>query len=124
MQPAPWAMPNSQPPASPTSPRPTPTVPQQPSVSPELAARMELSRRFNTLFNRASMAKNQLLLRERAPAGKAVPVPADVRTMRDTMDAQFKTALDAMNKSDVIKATQSLNSAEEKLAEIERFLAP
>jgi hypothetical protein len=85
---------------------------------------MELNRRHNILVSRANKAKNQLLLMERVPAGKATPVPVDVRTTRDTMDAQLKAALDAMIKRDADRAARSLKSAEENLVVIERFLSP
>jgi hypothetical protein len=124
MQPAPWAVPNTRQANSPIASRPPPTLsPPQPALPPDLVVHMELNRRHSTLLNRANQAKNQLLLMERAPAGKATPVPQEVRASRDNMDAQFRAALDAMIKRDAVKATQSLNAGEANLAAIEKFLA-
>ena len=93
-------------------------------MPPELAAQIELSQRYNSLSIRANRAKNQLMVLERAPAGKATPLTADVRTARETMDVQLKAALAAMVKRDTGQTETNLKAAEGNLSVLEKFLAP
>ena len=78
--------------------------------------------RYNAVMVRAGRAKQQLLRMERPQAGQGTELPADVRDARSRLDDQLKAALGALSRRDNDQAGQNLQSAEDTLSVIEKFL--
>jgi hypothetical protein len=109
-----------QPPVPARTPPPRPVA--RPAPSPAVAAQVAISQRYNAVIGRAGRAKVQLAQLERKQAGQGTELPADVRDARDRLDTQLKAVIVAMQKRDNDQTAQSLQSFEDTLSVIEKYL--
>lgn len=103
-------------PAKRTLAQPPPRMPTPAGLPPEAAAQFELAQRSNQDMFRAQQAKRELTLR----GGE---IPANVRDARDRLDDQYKAVLTAISQRDNAQAAQALQSMENSLAVIEKYLS-
>ena len=116
----------SQTPASTPAPRPKlqPLPPPQPApagFTPEQAAQFEATQRYNRIGLRASRVRQALFVAQRGQAGSA-QLPAEVSAARDKLDDQLKTIRLAMANRDNDQANQAMQSAEDSLTVIEKYV--
>jgi hypothetical protein len=83
---------------------------------------MEISKRYSAVIGRANRAKVQLAQLERKQAGQGIQLPAEVSDARDHLDTQLKAVIVAMQKRDTDQTEQSLQSFEDTVSVIEKYL--
>jgi hypothetical protein len=117
-KPAPSNVPPKTLPAPPRTPQPPPAY--QPALPPAYTAQAAFAQRFSAVGARAGKAKGQLAQLERT--GQGVQLPADVRAARDRLDAQLQAAILAYQKQNTAEAEKDLQSVEDSLAVMEKYL--
>ena len=95
-------------------------VPPPAGLTPKQAAQFEMTQRYNRIGLRASRVRQGLFVAQRGQAG--TPLPADVQDARDKLDAQLKTIRLAMANRDNDQANQAMQSAEDSLTVIEKYV--
>jgi hypothetical protein len=108
---------------NPLPPRPPPPRTVTPPVSPpDVAAQMELLKRYGEVMGRAERAKQQLAQLERKQGGQGTQLSAGVSEARDRLDTQLRAVILAISKRDNAQTEQRLQSAEDALAVVESYL--
>lgn len=90
----------------------------QPALSPDVAAQVALYQRYNAVMVRAAKDKRALFQLQRTQA----ELPADLSDARSRLDDQLKAVLVALSRRDNDQASQNLQSAEDTLTVIEKYL--
>ena len=86
----------------------------QPALSPDVAAQVALYQRYSAVMARAAKDKRALFQLQRPQT--------DLSDARSRLDDQLKAVLVALSKRDNDQASQNLQSAEDTLTVIEKYL--